>query len=268
MVPKIALVIGSAPEAIDARGFDASNVDHIVAINNAWRVRGDWTHLAHPEDFPPERRPEPGAGQRLVTYEDYVPSNNRFGGIVYAGGTMAFSTAYWVLDALRPEIMAFCGCDMVYDRDGGKSHFYGNGEADPLRRDPTLQSLGAKSNRLAVLAAEQGCLCVNLSGLPRSRLTFPRMKPATLTGELASFHRDGLAELRRRIDRRAWSEALSLEARHDMIVPTGDYWKAAEKLDPAALSAIDELWLEALRAGPAPLLTRAGAREDPVEPAK
>ena len=101
-MPKTVLVIGSAPEAVEARNYDARGIDHIVAINNAWQVRPDWTHLVHPEDFPPERRPAPAAGQNIVTYRDYVPSNNRFGGVIYAGGTMAFSTAYWVLDALAP----------------------------------------------------------------------------------------------------------------------------------------------------------------------
>jgi hypothetical protein len=247
-VPKTVLVIGSAPEAVAARKFDTRAVDDIVAINNAWRVRSDWTHLVHPEDFPPERRPVPARGQSIVTYRDYVPANNRFGGIVYAGGTMAFSAADWVLDALAPDIMAFCGCDMVYDRPGGQSHFYGNGQADPLRPDPTLQSLEAKANRLAILAAERDCLCVNLSELPRSRLTLPRMAPARLDGDLGERHRSGLSALRNRIDRSAWAQAVALEARRDIVVPGGDYWNAPEKLDAEALSAIDGLWLKALGA--------------------
>jgi hypothetical protein len=247
-VPKIVLVIGSAPEAVAARKFDTRRVDRIVAINNAWRVRSDWTHLVHPEDFPADRRPVPADGQSIVTYRDYVPANNRFGGIVYAGGTMAFSTAYWVLDALAPDIMAFCGCDMVYDRPTGQSHFYGKGEADPLRSDPTLQSLEAKANRLAILAAERDCLCVNLSELRRSRLTFPRMAPATLAVDSEAGHRSGLGALRDRIDRSAWAEAVALEAMRDIVVPSGDYWNAPEKLDAKALSTIDALWLKALAA--------------------
>jgi hypothetical protein len=247
-VPKTVLVIGSAPEAVEARKFDARGVGDIVAINNAWRVRSDWTHLVHPEDFPPERRPVPARGQSIVTYRDYVPANNRFGGIVYAGGTMAFSAAYWVLDALAPDIMAFCGCDMVYDRQGGQSHFYGNGEPDPLRPDPTLQSLEAKANRLAILAAEQDCLCVNLSELPRSRLTFPRMAPVLLAGDLTDAWRSGLAELRRHIRQPAREKASALEARSDIVVPGGDYWNAPEKLDAGVLASIDGLWLEALAA--------------------
>jgi hypothetical protein len=248
-VPKIVLVIGSAPEAVGAREFDTGGVDHIVAINNAWRIRGDWTHLAHPEDFPAERRPLPAPGRKIVTYREYVPANNRFGGIVYAGGTMAFSTAYWVLDALRPDIMAFCGCDMVYDRPGMPSHFYGNGEADPLRVDPTLQSLEAKANRLAILAAREGCLCVNVSSLPRSRLTFPRMAPAILAGVPAAFHEASMGAFRERIATSAEAEASALERHMNIVVPGGDYWNAPEKLDAEALSAIDGLWLKALAPG-------------------
>jgi hypothetical protein len=247
-VTKIVLVIGSAPEAVRAREFDTRQVGSIVAINNAWRVRPDWTHLVHPEDFPPERRPSAKPDQRLVTYEDYVPANNRFGGVVYAGGTMVFSAAYWALDALKPEIMAFCGCDMVYDRQGGPSHFYGFGTADPLRADPTLQSLEAKANRLAIIAAGEDCLCVNLSDLPRSRLTFPRMAAASLAGDLAAFHRAGLADIRARIAEPARAEVAALEARRNIVVPAGNYWTLSNGLDTGALSSIDRLWLAALAA--------------------
>jgi hypothetical protein len=247
-VTNIVLVIGSAPEAVRAREFDASRASSIVAINNAWRVRPDWTHLVHPEDFPPERRPPPTFGQRLVTYEDYVPANNRFGGVVYAGGTMVFSAAYWVLDALKPDIMAFCGCDMVYDRQGGPSHFYGFGTADPLRVDPTLQSLEAKANRLAIIAAGEDCLCVNLSDLPRSRLTFPRMAAASLAGDLAAFHRAGLADIRARIAEPTRAQVTALEARRNIVVPAGNYWTLSNGLDAGALSSIDRLWLAALAA--------------------
>jgi len=247
-VTKLVLVIGSAPEAVRAREYDTRQVGAIVTVNNAWRVRPDWTHLVHPEDFPPERRPLPHPGQRIVTYEDYVPANNRFGGVVYAGGTMVFSAAYWVLDALKPDIMAFCGCDMIYDRQGGQSHFYGFGEPDPLRPDPTLQSLEAKANRLAIIAAGENCLCVNLSDLPRSRLTFPRMAPALLAGDLATFHSTGLAAMRARIAVAARAEVAALEARQNIVVPAGNYWAVADGLDAGALLSIDRLWLTALAA--------------------
>ncbi len=60
-------------------------------------------------------------------------------------GTMAFTAGYWALGALKPDIIAYLGCDMIYPLEkGSPSHFYGNGQADPLRSDITLQSLGSK----------------------------------------------------------------------------------------------------------------------------
>ena len=126
------LVLGSGPNVTEAAKWNRAPFDLIVAINNAWRVRADWDYLVHPSDFPTERMPEAVADhQRIVTYEDYVPANNAYGGILYAGGTMAFTAGYWVLHALRPKVMAFLGCDMTYD--GAQTHFYGQGTADPLR---------------------------------------------------------------------------------------------------------------------------------------
>ena len=57
---------------------------------------------------------------------------------------MAFTAGYWALGALKPTIIAYLGCDMVYK--GNKTHFYGKGTADPLRNDPTLKNLLSKSS--------------------------------------------------------------------------------------------------------------------------
>ncbi len=218
-----------------------------MAINNAWRIRADWTHLVHAGDFPDERKPAARPGQAILSHEVYVPSNNAYGGIVFAGGTMAFSTAYWALDALRPDIIAFCGCDMIYGQRDGKSHFYGRGSADPLRPDPTLQNLEAKSNRLLLLAARDGCLCVNLSELPTSRLTFPRIDASRLRGDLGALHAEGLQSIKGRTDVEAMKSVLTREAAIGLIAPGGDYWNHVDLLDPASLSAIDTLWLSSLR---------------------
>ena len=96
------LMLGSAPMAVEARDWPRAPFDAVVAINNAYMVRPDWTHHIYPWDFPEDRRPQPGPGQRAVTQEDFVPAQNAFGGFVYAGGTMAFTAAYWALAALKP----------------------------------------------------------------------------------------------------------------------------------------------------------------------
>lgn len=241
---KTVLVLGSAPDALSARDFDGSLFDAIVTINNAWQIRDDWTHLVHAGDFPDNRKPVAAIGQKLLSYEDYVPANNAFGGIVYAGGTMAFSTAYWALHALSPDIMAFYGCDMVYNQPDGRSHFYGKGEADPLRKDPTLQNLEAKSNRLMLLALQENCLCTNLSNLPESRLTFPRMTIGDVAGSATEFRHEKFNNLSRGVSQHSKAQAFSLEQELGCIVPSGDYWLHLDKIQPERLLEIDAAWLD------------------------
>lgn len=208
--------------------------DRVVTINNAWRVRPDWDFAVYPWDFPAERHPVAGPDQRLVTEADFVPAQNAFGGFVYAGATMAFTTGYWALHALRPSVIAVYGCDMHYPASG-PTHFYGAGTPDPLRRDITLRSLEAKSARLMTLAAMQGCAMVNLSTGP-SRLVFPRVarssaaraRPLAFCAETAE-------------------RALAAEAELGYLVPSGRYWEEAGRFDPVALDRLDGLWLKAAR---------------------
>ncbi len=228
------LILGSAPNAVDAADWPREQIDSLVAINNAWAVRPDWTHLIHPEDFPEERRPvDVQDGQEIVDYTQYIPQQNAYGGVVYAGGTMAFTAGYWALGALRPRVLAFMGCDMMY-ASAGNTHFYGTGEADPLRDDITLQCLEAKSARLALLAAEQGCACVNLSTDP-SRLVFPKRSVETLraTEHFTLANPAATAEVR------AQEEALGYSA------PDGRYWQRLEFFEPTKLAEIDARWLAA-----------------------
>ena len=227
----VVLILGSGPNAVKTQDMPRPALGQVVAINNAWRVLKDWDYCIHPEDFPAERHPptEHGAG-KMVTYESYVPIQNTYGGFVYAGGTMAFTAAYWALGALRPKVMAFLGCDMVYAASGN-THFYGTGEADPLRADVTLQSLEGKSARLGVMAARQGCHCVNLSQ-DESRLVFPRHAP------------DALAALMSK-NAPATTQADVREADLGYMVTSGRYWNIQDRFDAAALREIDALWLEA-----------------------
>ncbi len=228
-----ALILGSAPMALEARCWPREPFSTVVAINNACAVRPDWDVMIHPWDFPADRVPQPRTGQRIVTEADFVPAQNAFGGFVYAGATMAYTAAYWVLAAVRPQVLAVFGCDMHYPPDV-PTHFYGRGTPDPLRPDITLQSLEAKSARLMVLAAMQGCAVVNLSAGP-SRLLFPRES------------RGGVGRARPlRFNRALVSSALAREAALGYLVPSGRYWEDLSRFDPAALRALDALWLAAV----------------------
>jgi hypothetical protein len=226
----VVLILGSGPNAPEARLWPRRCFDRIVAINNAWAVREDWDDLVFPEDFPPDRRPADLApGQRLIEADQFIPAQNTYGGIVHAGGTMAFTAGYWALDALRPRVLAYLGCDMVYPTSG-PTHYYGTGAADPLRDDATLQDLSAKSARLAMIAAAQGCLCVNLSKGP-SRLLFPRAEPLRL---------QGMARSKLPVD--ALEPLLSQERALGYDVPSGRYWEEAERFDRGAIARIDAAW--------------------------
>ncbi|MGI9364674.1 MAG: hypothetical protein ACR2O8_05790 [Rhizobiaceae bacterium] len=244
---KAVLILGSAPDALRARELDMSAFMAIAALNNAWKIRPDWTHCVYPEDFPPERRPQAKPGKTLVEYDQFVPANNAYGGVVYAGGTMAFTAGYWALDAFKPALLVFLGCDMVYDSGAEKTHFYGQGEADPLRKDPTLQSLEAKSSRLRWKAYEQGCLCANLSNKDVSRLTFDRLDEDLLTQGLNDYVGVGLANLAALMDRKQIDAAMDLEYRSGCYYENGDYWNAPTPPDASKLAQIDQIWLNAFR---------------------
>ncbi|BDU55782.1 hypothetical protein [Limnohabitans sp. TEGF004] len=241
------LLIGSAPDAVQAKDWDLSVFAQRVAINNAWQITPDWDYLVYPEDFAPERLPPTPLkpSQQLIAAPEFVPQQNHFGGFVYAGGTMAFTAGYWALGALKPDLMAFLGCDMVYDATSGESsHFYGQGTPDPLRVDVTLQSLEAKSARFMALAQAHGCAVVNLSELPESRLLFPRVASCDVTAP--GMHQQLLQAQSALIDPAAVARALQAEQDLGYMVPSGRYWEHTAEFDKTKLSDIDSLWLQVI----------------------
>ena len=172
----VVLIVGSAPDAVRINSLDLSLFNNSVAINNAWRLKQKWDYVIYPEDFPIQRQPKNLHVKKIITAKEYVPIQNKFGGFVYAGGTMAFTAGYWALGTLKPDVIAYLGCDMIYSNKISNNHFYGKGAADPLRDDITLQSLEAKSARLMAIAKFNNCSVVNLSEQDQSRLLFPRIQ--------------------------------------------------------------------------------------------
>ena len=225
---KHVLIIGSGPNAIKASELETS-FDAIVVINNAWRIRSDWTHIIFPYDFPEERWPqEIQSTQTVITEQEFVPIQNQYGGFIYAGATMAFTAGYWVLGAFKPSHISFIGCDMHYPKRG-KTHFYGTGTADPLREDISLMSLKAKSNRFFCLAHEQGCHVGNLSGGP-SKLTFPRICSMTSWPDPPSLRKDLIVK------------ALTQEKDLGYFDLSGRYWENLDRYDYKEIKKIDNIW--------------------------
>ena len=230
------LILGSAPNAIVARDWPMGQFEYIIAINNAWKIRSDWTHSIFPTDLPLENRPNTKLHQYIISAKDYVPAQNLYGGFVYAGGTMALTAAYWTLAILKPKNLFFLGCDMVYG--SGKTHFYGMGTADPLRKDISLRSLEAKSARFECFASLEGCTVHNLSEEKESRLIYKRKKFKDL-GEV-------LTDVPRKINRERFDQALKIEANLNYLILDGKYWKHEHKFDTYQIDQLDKLWLTCL----------------------
>lgn len=225
-------MLGSGPNVVQVADWPRAPFDRIVAINNAWAVRDDWDDLVYPEDFDRARLPaQTTPAQRLIEADAFVPAQNHYGGFVLSGGTMAFTAAYWALRDLSPRVLAFLGCDMVYPSDK-PTHFYGTGTPDPLRDDLSLRDLEAKSARLAMIAAAQGCACVNLSQSDESRLVFPR----STVQEVVK------AQTMRRFDTPAYDALRRREEALDYGTPTGRYWEEADRFDTDVLAALDHDW--------------------------
>lgn len=245
---RMVLILGSAPDAPEATAWPKRDFASIVAINNAFAIRPDWDFLIHPEDFPQDRLPASKSDrQTIITAADYVPVQNAFGGFVYAGGTMAFTAGYWALGALKPDVIAFFGCDMNYG--SAKTHFYGHGSADPLRDDITLQNLEAKSARLMLIAAGQGCLTVNLSRQTNSQLLFPRLGPEAAANLGVERQRKLLAPLKALADGEAAEAAIHREAELNYMAEDGRYWETPDRFDAGELRKLDDLWLDAAMPG-------------------
>ncbi|KRB22500.1 MULTISPECIES: hypothetical protein [Mesorhizobium] len=247
-MPKISLIIGSAPDAVRARDWDRSAFTDIVAINNAWAVRPDWDYLIHPDDFPEGRLPDSPSPRfaSIITSAEFVPAQNLFGGFVYAGGTMAFTAGYWALKALKPDIIAFLGCDMVYPANA-PTHFYGVGTADPLRNDVTLRDLKAKSARLFAQALRHGTLCLNLSELPVTRLALPRVTLPLIERLTSARIKAIRAKFRSAIDDTSMENAIRLESELGYFVQNGRYWESISDFDGVSLSKIDGHWRSSVR---------------------
>ena len=212
------------------------SIDHVIAINNAWKVSCFWNELIYPEDFPESKLPPVvNKSKKLTSAETYVAAQNNYGGFIYGGGTMAFTAGYYALYQYRPKTIAFIGCDMIYPEEG-KTHFYGDGTADPLRDDITLQSLEAKSTRLMIHAAKQGCALVNLSQ-DISRLTFPKISIDLLAQSPKLISWSTLAE----------KKALQLERKLNYFVASGKYWEQVHLFDKVNLQKIDQLWLDCIK---------------------
>ena len=143
---------------------------------------------------------------------------------------MAFTAGYWALGYFKPKAIAYIGCDMIYD--GKDTHFYGKGTPDPLREDPTLKNLKAKSARLEAIAASQKCSVFNLSKRKSSNLVFRRSCLENIIND----------DTPRRVNKNLLEHAFQQEEKLGYFVEDGKYWKHLVKFDQEKIDFLDELW--------------------------
>lgn len=240
---KAVLIVGSAPDAVRINSLDLSLFNSRIAINNAWRLKQEWDYVIYPEDFPIQRQPKNShVKKKIITAKEYVPIQNKFGGFVYAGGTMAFTAGYWALGTFKPDVIAYLGCDMIYSNKNSHNHFYGKGAADPLRDDVTLQSLEAKSARLMAIAKFNNCSVVNLSEQDQSRLLFPRVQIDLFKKKRSISNLINTDKIK--LNLKVLKKALCFEKKLNYMVSSGRYWQEINRFDPIQLSKIDQLWLQ------------------------
>ena len=240
---RFVLLAGSAPEAVSLRDKDLAGLTS-VALNNAWQIRDDFDYVVFPRNFPDENRPPEGYPGSLVREVNYLKHVASAGGLLFCGSTMAFNAGYWAVRYLKPAMIGFYACDMIYDDD--ETHFYGKGEADPLRDNLTLRNLEAKSARLFAYGLAAGTVAVNFSTRPRSRLVFPRLPLG------ATRHRSALkrlfAEVMRSGEGRgiidAGRDAARLEAAPPFAADPNNYWSlVGNQAAIAFLDEVDQRWL-------------------------
>lgn len=233
------LVIGSAPDAIQARDWDMEVFDLVIVINNAWRVVTHWNELIFPYDFSDENKPAKLLNhQKFVTEDQFVPAQNLFGGFVYAGATMAFTAGYWSLASHLPTKLCFLGCNMHYSHSG-PTHFYGKGQQDPLRDDITLTSLRACSHRMLILAKMRGCDVVSLSA-GETNLHVPQ----TSFEKFLDYHPEFV------ISQEKIYQALNYEKNLNYYVEDGRYWLQENFFCRDELAKLDRIWIDAITPGP------------------
>ncbi|UXS03433.1 hypothetical protein [Agrobacterium tumefaciens] len=228
------LIVGSGPSAPSLESRELTSITK-VAINNAWLVRSDFDYVVYPFDFPSERRPPSNYCGRQISNAGYMEAINTAGGIIFGGATMAFAAGYWAVYTLRSKTIGVFASDMVYR--GTKTHFYGNGTADPLRSDVSLQHLEAKSARLFLWALTNGVLLVNCSEEPESRLVYPRLSLSDLSN-----HEGVVGQNYGDLIERA-NEVFELERNAPFDAKREDYWTLADTPDKMNyIHFIDKQW--------------------------
>ena len=237
---KSVVVLGSSALAPSINPHLAD--DHIVvAINNAHKAASRIDFSVYSGDFPAVDKAS-GLAVTGRSSPHYLPAMQRFGGLLFGGATMALAAGYWAINDFPFSQISYYACDMVYE--GTQTHFYGEGQADPLRRNLSLQSLEAKTLRLFYFALANNVLLLNASPVDKTRLCFPHNRAGlSLRHRVFTDLMTDMVALHHALE--PWAEAaLKLEAGAPFDARRLDYWVyGKDETVWAYVAAVDEAWL-------------------------
>ena len=160
----------------------------IVTVNHGYLVTEDWDYACFSTNFR-SKLPMTRGKQRTIQHEILTVLGREFGGLKRTGYSIMLASSYWVLDQIKPTLIAYLGADMNYTPDDkGNTHVYGLGydiqsykESDPDRMirewgkgNPNyLKEIYGKFEKIA---KERGCNVCNMSDDPDTRLQYQRCK--------------------------------------------------------------------------------------------
>jgi hypothetical protein len=95
------------------------------------------------------------------------------------------------------------------------------------------------------LANKQNCAVLNISSLPKSRLTFPRLGNSDFQSSFS--YEKLLANQNQLVNLHKVGMALAAEKNLGYLVPSGRYWETIKNFDPVKLRMIDDIWIDSFK---------------------
>ena len=190
---KKVICVGSGPGGVDYVN-NIPNLDgmDVVGVNNVWKGTDRWTNLIYAGDYydahkivvtNPDKQKLHSRGS---FQKSYIWGSNNMPweqARIYCGLPIYFTTMYWTMYYLKPDVIGCIGFDMDYTPGpDGSTSFYGvgydmktRGEPDPLyqfkhRYKDLEDPMGTLLERLDNKTIEVGCEIVNLSDNPKTQL--------------------------------------------------------------------------------------------------
>ena len=157
----------------------------IIAINNVFQYLdvAEYDQLIHAPDMRNKVGHIPGHKTFLLQGPSFM---KKWGGANVAGRGIVITSAYYVMDTYKPDMIGFLGCDMNYtpDPDTGNTCIYGIGDdikikkqSDPDRILSFMKDPNFFTKTFKLFEETADCEVYNFSNDPKTRLPFLQVDP-------------------------------------------------------------------------------------------